>query len=270
MIIIRFQCSRTCGRGIRIRQINCMLQNGQLGRGCQAETRPNAAMICQIRACENEIDEGVAKATFSGKATESSQEAAEKGLNDGEVGDKRGSAGVVPANELGMSTTTVQQTTQSQPKDNPEAPTEFSGVRATMKNNSRSSAPTKRISSERGSPVETQDSRAKEDGYAAAETVVAIPVTRFFKQEERITERRKDLTTTERLTTTEKIATTRAPTLKPTAKPTKAPRRQEVNVCRDSFKSNYCRVILRIGFCKFSTYRKRCCGSCEKSSVSIR
>ena len=252
-----------------------MLKNGQLGRGCQAETRPNAAMICQIRACENEIDEGVAKATFSGKATESSQEASEKGLNDGEEDAqpeeeiKRGSAGVVSANEPGRSTSTVQRTTQSQPKGRPEAPTEFSRLQSTVKDNSRSSVPTKHISSERGSPVETRDSKAKNDSYAAAETVVAIPVTRFFKREERKTERQRELTATETVTTRE-MTTTRAPTPKPTPKPTKAPRRQEVNVCRDSFKSNYCRVILRIGFCKFSTYRKRCCGSCEKSSVSIR
>ncbi|KAJ7351111.1 A disintegrin and metalloproteinase with thrombospondin motif 9 [Desmophyllum pertusum] len=45
------ECSVTCGQGVRHRQIDCRLNNGQISSKCDDDTRPTGAMDCILRTC---------------------------------------------------------------------------------------------------------------------------------------------------------------------------------------------------------------------------
>lgn len=214
-------CSRSCGRGIRTRQINCMMKNGQFGRGCQVEKRPNSAIICHVRSCANEVDEG---------------------------------EDIVP--------TTVQVSQQST----------ISLVKVD-KSKEKDAYNTDKKASKRREQYEEETSRPEErntdsanvngrkivtNGLVAAETVVNVPVGRQFTTNRPTTESEVMRTTKVKKTTARTTPSTVAAT---TAATTKA-----ASTCKNTFKRAYCSVILRIGFCKFTTYEKRCCFSCKKKA----
>ena len=46
-----FQCSVSCGEGIRQRSVSCRLASGQLSPGCNEENKPAFREACNIRPC---------------------------------------------------------------------------------------------------------------------------------------------------------------------------------------------------------------------------
>lgn len=46
-----FQCSVSCGEGIRQRSVSCRLASGQLSPGCSGENKPAFREACNIRPC---------------------------------------------------------------------------------------------------------------------------------------------------------------------------------------------------------------------------
>lgn len=192
-----------------------MLKNGQFGRGCQVEKRPNSAVICHVRPCENDIEEG--EKIFP---TEShlSRESTRFLITDA------GRAGV----------------------QDPESRDQFEGITTSRPEPKRSG-----FGADKKKKIIT-------DGFAAAETLIAVPVTKNFKAE---------MSMVEQVSRTTKVIKTAIKTTPSTIATTTAATKKAESVCKDTFKRAYCSVILRIGFCKFTTYRKRCCLSCEKSSI---
>ena len=202
-----------------------MLKDGQIGRGCQVETRPSSAMICQIRACENEINESrpLPEGGNSLKQLKSTQAS---NLNT-QIDSTEAS--------FSVSTTfrdTLRPTTESD--HGTRQPTTISNTR---------SAPAK-SSTDR---VQATYSNEASKSFAAAEIVYVPQYARRFTFN----------------LISQQIKTTLKTTIRSTALPTTITTKP-VEVCSDTFKRAYCSVILRIGFCKFTTYRKRCCRSCKK------
>ena len=198
-----------------------MMKNGQFGRGCQVEKRPNSAIICHVRSCANEVDEG---------------------------------EDIVP--------TTVQVSQQST----------ISLVKVD-KSKEKDAYNTDKKASKRREQYEEETSRPEErntdsanvngrkivtNGLVAAETVVNVPVGRQFTTNRPTTESEVMRTT--------KVKKTNARTTPSTVAATTAATTKAESTCKNTFKRAYCSVILRIGFCKFTTYEKRCCFSCKKKA----
>ena len=185
------------------------------------EKRPNSAVICHVRPCENDIEEE--EKVFPTKVQLSS----------------------------GSTRSVIAETDRAGVEESQDQ----YEVITTSKPETRSS--------------DFGDAKKKKivtDAFAAAETLIAVPVTKRFKTEGSMVEKEvyrtsEAIETTIRTTPSTMVTTTAATTTATTtAETTKAE-----SVCKDTFKRAYCSVILRIGFCKFTTYRKRCCLSCEKS-----
>ncbi|XP_065059610.1 ADAMTS-like protein 4 [Rhopilema esculentum] len=218
-------CSRTCGRGIRTRLINCMLKDGQIGRGCQVETRPSSAMICQIRACENEINE--------------SRPVPE----EGEALNKLKSTQATNANtQVDSTEATFSVSSTSRDTLRPTSISDYETREPTTI--LRMLTASAKASTDR---VQATSSKEASKSFAAAEIAYVPQYARRFTFNLIPKQVKTTLKTTIRSTTVPTTITTKP-----------------VEVCSDTFKRAYCSVILRIGFCKFTTYRKRCCQSCKK------
>uniref|UniRef100_UPI00358FE2CB ADAMTS-like protein 2 n=1 Tax=Myxine glutinosa TaxID=7769 RepID=UPI00358FE2CB len=50
------QCSKTCGTGIRVREVKCY-QGGELGQGCDSDSKPNTKQSCELQVCPTEAPE---------------------------------------------------------------------------------------------------------------------------------------------------------------------------------------------------------------------
>ena len=198
-----------------------MMKNGQFGRGCQVEKRPNSAIICHVRSCTNEVDEGedVVPTTpqLSYKSTKSPVKVTKSKENDLYKPDKKAS----------------------------KRREQYEGQTSRPDEGSTDSA------NANGKKIVTS-------GFAAAETVVVVPVETRYTTNRPTTESEVMRTTKVRKTTARTTPSTVAATTAVTAK--------TASTCKDTFKRAYCSVILRIGFCKFTTYHKRCCFSCKKKA----
>ena len=185
------------------------------------EKRPNSAVICHVRPCENSIDEG-----------ETALPTKQVDLN----------ASVITARK-------EEVTDSYKVREGVEA----SHLSVEYENQNSGSGEVSAFS-------ENENARnSKTDAFAAAETVIAAPFTKHF--------RKKGPTVRSKIST-RIVKTTVRTTLKPTTLPTTIPTTTEAqSICKDTFKRAYCSIILRIGFCKFTTYRKRCCFSCEKGNI---
>lgn len=197
-----------------------MLKNGQFGRGCQVEKRPNSAMICYVRQCENLIEGETTVAPTTERVSHDVTEPVSKADNHRTI--------YTEANEEAKEASEIESNGRLDKNKQP--------VLVTV------------------SPVQSsipEEEKNTSDNFAAAETEVVLPLAKYFRKP--TTAVKTTVRTTTKLTT---AATTTV------AATTKA-----ASVCKNTFKRAYCSVILRIGFCKFTTYRKRCCFSCETASI---
>eukprot|EP00794_Sanderia_malayensis_P009974 gene9974-10997_t len=191
-------CSATCGRGIKTRQINCMMRDGKQGRGCQVETRPNSAVLCNVKPCKNGIAEG------------------QKNLHDG----------------------FLAKSTKSTRKP------ELKVVKSLQ--------------------FRTQSSEVNKNSRLQLQGVGKTPTT-IEKvggtSEKRITNR--FLINNESRRTIPRVRTTVHVLPTTTRKTTLAAKPKKELECKDTHKQAYCAVILRIKFCRFTTYKNRCCATCS-------
>lgn len=53
MLLCVLQCSKTCGIGVRVREVKCY-QGEELGHSCDSTLRPEARQSCEVQPCTTE------------------------------------------------------------------------------------------------------------------------------------------------------------------------------------------------------------------------
>ena len=174
-------------------------------------------------------------------------------------------ANVIEGSEEAAPTTSQDylESTATSPTERNRGRTEAYVTALKEAGNSSSDSPARRASPSATAYQSSYDRPGESDNetenYAYAETVVAVPFTKRFSVGKHAVHSKVQQTTDVRTTERSTPAATTKPATTTTIKPE--------SICKNSFKRAYCSAILRIGFCKYTTYRKRCCFSCESGSV---